>query len=125
MARLLIGDARYFDTGIGQSPLSVIGELRIYDDRRLKVARAHPGRSAASRYDVCVRLPARVIRPSGMKRGTCGNVGYGGCTGRPIVSKGELMVAVTIKTPSHRCALHRDIQGLKDNMATDAKTMPV
>ena len=33
----------------GQSPLSVIGEPRISDDRALKVAREYPGRPAASR----------------------------------------------------------------------------
>jgi hypothetical protein len=33
-------------------------DVRISDDRTLKVARAHPGRPATSRYDSCVRLPA-------------------------------------------------------------------
>ncbi|MEA1868420.1 MAG: hypothetical protein U9N19_10050 [Thermodesulfobacteriota bacterium] len=34
-------------------------DVRISDDRALKVARVHPGRPAASRYDSCVRLPAK------------------------------------------------------------------
>jgi len=32
------------------------GNLRISDDRALKVAEVHPGRPATSRYDICVKL---------------------------------------------------------------------
>jgi hypothetical protein len=56
-------DLRWVETGTSpqhriKSYVRYRVDVRISDDRALKVARAHPGRPAASRYDSCVRLPA-------------------------------------------------------------------